>query len=232
MKIRIIIPTLFHNKPSVYEERLGALKEQLSNYDYDIVMICNYKKNEKKFWDWDFNGVIKKYSEDEFNIGKAVNIGLDLRSKADYYCFFSDDIIIKEDIWVKKFVDLYNMKDFNVGLIGIKGHTKSKIKNLGDVEQHIHVDGLMFFSKERLKEVGRYSEEYHYDCECQDYCLTMMLHGYNNYLVKLKHNHFQSSPIIKKPEQSRKISREKLEKKWKVLQKEHEDKNLTVHGHA
>ena len=25
---------------------------------------------------------------------------------------------------------------------------------------------------------------------------------------------------------------EKLEKKWKVLQKEHEDKNLTVHGRA
>ncbi|MAG27369.1 hypothetical protein CMI47_17700 [Candidatus Pacearchaeota archaeon] len=234
MKIRIIIPTLFHEnkRVHVYEERLDALKEQLSNYDYDIVMVCNWKKNKDNFLNWKYDGIIKKYSEDEFNIGKAVNIGLDLRSKADYYCFFSDDIIIKEDIWVKKFVDLYNMKDFNIGLIGIKGHTKSKIKNLGDVEQHIHVDGLMFFSKERLKEVGRYSEEYHYDCECQDYCLTMELHGYNNYLVKLKHNHFQSSPIIKKPEQSRKISREKLEKKWKVLQKEHEDKNLTVHGRA
>jgi hypothetical protein len=230
MKIRIIIPTLFHKEPSIYEDRLNTLKKQLSDYDYDIVMICNYKKNEKKFWDWDFNGVIKKYSEDEFNIGKAVNIGLDFRSKADYYCFFSDDIIIKEDIWVKKFVDLYNAKDLNVGLLGIKGHTKSLIKKMGDVEQRGHVDGLMFFSKERLKEVGRYSEEYHYDCECQDYCLTMMLHGYNNYLVKLDHKHLPSSPVIKVPGQSRKISRQKLEKKWKVLQKEHEDKNLTVYG--
>ena len=98
------------------------------------------------------------------------------------------------------------------------------------IEQHGHVDGLMFFSKDRLKEVGRYSEEYHYDCECQDYCLTMMLHGYNNYLVKLNYEHFKSSPIIKKPEQSRSISRKKLEKKWKNLQKKHEDKNLVVHG--
>lgn len=37
MKIRIIIPTLFHKEPSIYEDRLNTLKKQLSDYDYDII---------------------------------------------------------------------------------------------------------------------------------------------------------------------------------------------------
>jgi len=172
------MPTLF-NRPSVIRTVVASLEKQMGPYD-KLVIIANEESAE--FMNW-YTPHTKLVSGERYNIGKALNLALDLMDH-DYFCFIHDDIIIRDDEWINKYIYTYNTH--NVGQIGIIEHRTGVQKAFGEC---LWADGVFFVARDRIMKVGRFDEEYHGDCETADFAHRLIEAGWKNYVLMVDGHH-------------------------------------------
>jgi len=202
MSILFSIPTIFKkSRVDTHIKCINTLSNQcqLSDIDYTIVVTCNGIYNED-FENWipDNKNIIKKYSNEKYNVSKAINVGMKMITNEDYFCLIEDDIHLLDDNWIHNFIEIYNKKELNCGLLAIIPHTNSFIKKVDiqspyTIEQHKHPDGIQFMSTEKVRKIGYYDESFKGDCDTDDYCFNLLFNGYFNYKVNVPHKHYQVS---------------------------------------
>lgn len=233
MSILFSIPTIFkQSRVSTHIKCINSLSRQcdLSNLDYTIVVTCNGDYN-KEFENWkpSNKNIIKKYSDEKYNVSKAINVGMKMITDEDYFCLIEDDIRILDDNWIHNFIEIYNKKELNCGLLAIIPHTNSFIKNINiqapyTIEQHKHPDGIQFISTDKIKEIGYYDEYFKGDCDTDDYCFNLLFNGYFNYKVNIPYDHYNvdfDNKILKNEDDlefSKNVrrSRIRLKEKWNL----------------
>ncbi len=62
--------------------------------------------------------------------------------------------------------------------------------NSFNIEVQSWVDGVMFFSIDKLKEIGKFNENYFGDCESEDFNYHIRENGYKIYRVILSYIHY------------------------------------------
>ena len=233
MSILFSIPTIFKkNRVKTHIKCIDTLSKQckISGLDYKIIITCNGNYNEEfENWNPNDNKIIKKYSEEKYNVAKAINVGMRMIKNENYFCLIEDDIEVLDDNWISNFIEIYNKKELNCGLLAIIPHTNSFIKKINlkapySIEQHKHPDGIQFISTDKVKQIGYYDESFKGDCDTDDYCFNLLFNGYFNYKINIPHKHYQVSfdnKILKKEDDiefSKNVRRSRilLKEKWNL----------------
>ena len=196
------------DKEKVYQGRFDEkLVKKLGYDDFD-----DYRNYESFFCDVD------EIEELEYRL-----------KNENYFCLIEDDIEVLDDNWISNFIEIYNKKELNCGLLAIIPHTNSFIKKINlkapySIEQHKHPDGIQFISTDKVKQIGYYDESFKGDCDTDDYCFNLLFNGYFNYKINIPHKHYQVSfdnKILKKEDDiefSKNVRRSRilLKEKWNL----------------
>jgi len=234
MSILFSIPTLFKkSRVPTHINCINTLAKQCesSNIEYKIIITCNGKYNEDfEKWNPLNPNIIKKYSNEKYNVSKAINVGMKMVQNEDYFCLIEDDIEVLDNNWINNFIKIYNTPELNCGLLAIVPHTNSFLKHISSaklpykIEQHKHTDGIQFISTDKIAIVGYYDEKFKGDCDTDDYCFNLMFNGFFNYKVNLPFKHHQvgfDNKILKTEDDvefSKNVrrSRIRLKEKWNL----------------
>jgi len=75
----------------------------------------------------------------------------------------------------------------------------NRLKFLHDfnIEEQSWVDGILFLSTDKLKEIGKFDEDYVGDCESEDFNYRIREHGYRIYRVITPYIHYAYQFILK-----------------------------------
>jgi GT2 family glycosyltransferase len=197
----IIIPTLF-NRQDLLKDCVSHVNECINNTKLNVSLKVVINEKSDEFDNWDAN-VKKLCSNLPFNIAKAVNVGV-LDEDAKYYCFFDEGIRIKDKNWIDILFNLYNVKELNVGSVGVRPHSTRELycnpidENMTrgfnipyKIENLLWSDGILFFSREIYDSVNKIDESYFGDCELQDFCYKIHMKDKLNYRIFLPIEHKQ-----------------------------------------
>ena len=227
IKILFVIPTLFCNSKQTID-CVNSLLNSLENtiYDYDIWVIVNTES--QMFNDWNPpTGVNKDCSGLEFNIAKALNLGISKKTDHDYFCFIDEGMRFDSG-WLDSVYNVYNKYD-NIGMIGNRPHRIFKyyhIKLEENVYEILWSDGIIFTKFDRIENVNGFDESYFGDCETQDFCYRLINKGYKNLYLSsagygIQHQTtdweaktYNINELIFKAENSRKLCNTRW-KEWK-----------------
>lgn len=182
---------------------------KISNIIYKIILVNNSASSFSDFDDWIINSenVIKKYSDNKYNISASLNMVIDEILDDDYFCFIHDDQMIFDDYWIKNFIRIYKCEKLKCGVLGLRSHYKGKslIKRFPlfkrknfikkykyEIQENTWTDGVMFIAVNKIREAGRFDENYYGDCESEDYNYKLRELGYRNYRVLVLNKHFSA----------------------------------------
>ena len=114
---------------------------------------------------------------------------------------------------IRSFINLYKTKKYlsriitfcvhylnKTNLITLDFFNRLKLMNSFNIEVQSWVDGVMFFSIDKLKEIGKFNENYFGDCESEDFNYHIRESGYKIYRVILSYIHYSDpfkSKVIK-----------------------------------
>tara|TARA_A100001201_G_scaffold143086_1_gene143289 strand:- start:1638 stop:2363 length:726 start_codon:yes stop_codon:yes gene_type:complete len=154
-----------------------------------VLFVANVEDNLFEEYKPKYDNIIKTISGEKYNVSKALNKGLDYLTNEDYVCFVQSDMFVSE-LTIQMCKSIVDDEEFNSGIVGIRPHSifhlynklVATIEGL-DVYRVLWSDGIMFWSKKVLQDVGRFNEDYLGDRESQEYCYRAHEKGYNNYYL-------------------------------------------------
>lgn len=195
MSTIFVMPTLW-TRPALHKRVLDSLYRQIHKGDRIIVAGNTCSDG--------FVGIPRGCDKLSFgpntSAPRAINLALELHMGEEYICVFHDDLIIKDDAWLSKFIDKFGIG--GIGCIGIQLHSNSKPIPIDEEQNTFWVDwsdGVMLIPSFVWKRCGEFDERMVGDCDPEDYCIRLRNLGYSNLCVQPPHEHHQQHFQKKNP---------------------------------
>ena len=157
MKVSIIMPC-YHNF-KLTKDAVDSIQAHTKGIDYKIIMIVD--GYDKEYFKWlpyhkEIDVIYHKYSQGFVN---SVNAGLlKVDKDSDYILLLNNDIVIEDDMWLKKMVDTFDKNTGGVGCISdwIMGIQKDVFTGLPDIHYaHFLIGFCMLIRKDVFDIIGR-----------------------------------------------------------------------------
>jgi len=205
--VDFIVPTPWRDTKGEVEciNGLSSIAQKLG-LDYKIYFVCNEWNLKPEFQTLKFNDPNVIIMGHNYNYSISVSLNTVLKtirtsSNSEYVCFVQSDVHFKNENWLKRCIDVYDMYE-DIGVIGFQKHStrhtypEIPFTTIGEHEflKTLFADGFMFFDSKFINEVGLFDEQFYGDRESEDFCYRVNNLGYHNLRLldsKNEINHYQ-----------------------------------------
>jgi glycosyltransferase involved in cell wall biosynthesis len=200
-KILVVIPTTA-SRLSILQQVVDSVYSN-DKFDIKTVIVKNGTYSDDEFLSYDFKypNVIKTKSTPGGHLAKAMNKGLEYLTDEDWFLYQEDDLIIHDDSWLSKIVELYNSIP-KCGVFGTRLHGAQRrynpqmeytIESLKAIDKNTFetywTDGITLVKGSIMKKHNIKYDENMMTVPNADLNLQMLENGYENWRTELNYTH-------------------------------------------